>query len=396
MIVVHVSVCTNGAALPSPSQPASAITRQHSRLQRDGEMPDTNAADDWIQFANQPPKRKRAEAVCVACHSKKIKCDVQKRSEAGQVKCSPCDSSSRNCQVRASQRGRRRRAGSAACRTTRPVPVASPSASPPAISREQTADQANCASSITADRVLLASNASMSRAHQVLASDTTQTHIDARANVTFASPDNGIGSHNSHADGVDAGYLQVYGPENQRDADMQALQAHLQSPPATDASLPFDSSLQSTFVETFWDCCYCFCPVLDRATVRSEIARSPLLANAMALAASHVQPPLLHHDGPEEYYNKARLLFYGDGENDSLITLKALSLFYWWAPRPPSTIHRHTSWWWQSVIIRHAQQMGFHREPPLDSPLRARLDLSTRRRIWWTAYVSMTECRSYQ
>lgn len=49
------------------------------------------------------------------------------------------------------------------------------------------------------------------------------------------------------------------------------------------------------------------------------------------------------------------------------------------------------SWWWTSVIIRHAQQMNFHREPALDEPNRSRLNLGLRRRIWWTIFVSRPE-----
>lgn len=119
-----------------------------------------------------------------------------------------------------------------------------------------------------------------------------------------------------------------------------------------------------------------------------DIARSPMLENALALAASHIQPPLVPHDGPATYYDRARTIFYNDDEADGLTALKALTLFYWWAPRPPSTAHRHSSWWWTSVIIRHAQQMNLHREPAENHPLRERMDLSLRRRIWWTAFVS--------
>lgn len=45
--------------------------------------------------------------------------------------------------------------------------------------------------------------------------------------------------------------------------------------------------------------------------------------------------------------------------------------------------------WWTSVIIRHAQQMNIHREPAVDDPSRDRLNLGLRRRIWWTAFVSL-------
>jgi hypothetical protein len=157
---------------------------------------------------------------------------------------------------------------------------------------------------------------------------------------------------------------------------------------------PIQEDLQESFVETYFDYCYAFCPVLDRSTLHDEMRESDLLANAVALAASHIRPPLMLHEGPATYYNRARNAFYNDEENDGLTALKALCLFNWWAPRGPSTVHRHSSWWWQSVIIRHAQQANFHREPPLGHPSRGKLNLSLRRRIWWTAFVSIAACSS--
>lgn len=34
---------------------------------------------NWLHFSGGQRKRKRAELVCVACHSKKVKCDLQVR-----------------------------------------------------------------------------------------------------------------------------------------------------------------------------------------------------------------------------------------------------------------------------------------------------------------------------
>jgi hypothetical protein len=31
----------------------------------------------WLHFTPRQPKRRRADAVCVYCHSKKIKCDLE-------------------------------------------------------------------------------------------------------------------------------------------------------------------------------------------------------------------------------------------------------------------------------------------------------------------------------
>lgn len=212
------------------------------------------------------------------------------------------------------------------------------------------------------------------------------THEASQPRLPQVSTSPGEGAGRSHSGDLDTGFLQVYGPENQLDAEQQELEARLE--PKHSFSEPRQQELLQSFAETYWEYCYPWCPVLDRTTLDAEMIRSPLLANAIALAASHIQPPLVPHDGPASYYNKAKAIFYNDEEADCLTALKALTLFYWWAPRPPSTAHRNSSWWWTSLIIRIAQQMNIHREPPEGHPLRGRLDLSLRRRIWWTVFVS--------
>lgn len=355
-------------------------------------MPEKRAAGNFIHFAEQPPKRKRAEAVCVHCHSKKIKCDVQRRAEAGHEKCSNCDSGQRECQIRYSQRGRRKHVGSNNGVSTHLGAIESPAD----VAVETTNDftSAGLATDDRASPPTTINEHADGLAH-LLPNGDPEYQVAAPTRLTPASSALSGNAMHTHANDVDAGYLQVYGPENQLDAQLQEIQAMPLPGQSHSNSQSTDANLMSTFLETYWEYCYCFCPVLDRGSISSEISRSPMLANAVALAASHVQPPLLPHEGPGKYYTKARILFYEDGEPDNLTALKALSLFYWWAPRPPSTIHRHTSWWWQSVIIRHAQQMGIHREPSIGDPLRERLDISVRRRIWWTAFVSSAFSRTH-
>ncbi|KAF3800172.1 putative transporter [Colletotrichum gloeosporioides] len=192
-----------------------------------------------------------------------------------------------------------------------------------------------------------------------------------------------------HAYDDDLTDIKVYAPENQSNAQKQALEACLEQ--RYNFSSAHEQDLQESFAETYWEYCYSWCPVLDPETLASDIARSPLLANALATASSNIQPPLVPHEGPAEYYKKARTIFYEDEESDGLTTLMALSLFYWFAPKPPSTVHRHSSWWWTSVIIRHAQQMNLHREPASEHISGSNLKLGLRRRIWWTAFVSFYE-----
>jgi hypothetical protein len=123
---------------------------------------------------------------------------------------------------------------------------------------------------------------------------------------THTSP--GEGQGRSHLGDVDTGFLQVYGPENQLYADQTELEATLEA--KRRFSHPQQQELLQSFAETYWDYCYAWCPVLDRETLPDDLARSPLLANALALAASHIQPPLVPHEGPATYYKRARKIFY--------------------------------------------------------------------------------------
>lgn len=40
-------------------------------------MPEAIKVHDWLHFDAQGAKKRRAEAVCTECHSKKVKCDLQ-------------------------------------------------------------------------------------------------------------------------------------------------------------------------------------------------------------------------------------------------------------------------------------------------------------------------------
>ncbi|KAI9148729.1 Cutinase transcription factor 1 beta [Paramyrothecium foliicola] len=189
----------------------------------------------------------------------------------------------------------------------------------------------------------------------------------------------------SYTGDVDTGFLQVYDQESRVCAEQLEFRADQIA--GSNSSDPRQQELQQCFTETYFEYCYTWCPVLEIQTLEAELARSPMLSNALSLAASHVQPPLIKHEGPEAYYEKARMMFYTDAEPDVLVALKSVALFYWWASQPPLTAHRHSSWWWTSVIIRHLQQINTHREPVgLLTEADAKI-FSVRRRLWWTVFA---------
>ena len=93
--------------------------------------------------------------------------------------------------------------------------------------------------------------------------------------------------------------------------------------------------LQESFIETYFEYCWPWCPVLDHGVLRSSIdaSPSPLLLNALALLGCRIRPPLLEHSGAAEYYRQAKMLFYTDQEPNALLCLQSIALFYWYAPR---------------------------------------------------------------
>lgn len=186
--------------------------------------------------------------------------------------------------------------------------------------------------------------------------------------------------HHGH---VDCGITRVSGPEN---SGTTIAGLGVRSKGKGDLDVP-QSDVRQSFIETYFEYCYTWCPVLDRSSIYSELAHSPLLDNALALVGRHVRPPLIPQPEPAVYYDRARWLFYDDEEENLVTALKAISLFYWWAPRPPSVAHRHSSWWWTGVIIKHAQQAGFYHESAADQE-RPDAERLCRRRIWWTVFVS--------
>ena len=308
--------------------------------------------ENWLHYSNQP-KRKRADLVCTACHAKKIKCDLQGRRNDGKDTCSHCSSSGRDCQIRQSRREKKRTLNGDR---------------PGTRGNEGDDDMANSVDALLAANVtfqefteshMQARPADIGAIPCQTRISPTSTHgIRRRDSQPMSSPQNtfpGV-THSTHTrratnvsqsettptqhGDIDSGFLQVYAPENQFDADNQAFVAQLEHRYSSELR----PDLEQTFTETYFAYSYPWCPVLDRETLPADVARSPLLANALALASSHTQPPLLPHDGPEAYYKRARTIFYDDEEADEMTALKALCLFYWWAPQSPSRVHRHSSW----------------------------------------------------
>ncbi|KAK4120117.1 hypothetical protein N657DRAFT_693266 [Parathielavia appendiculata] len=378
----------------------------------------TDVVTEWLHYhTHQPPKRKRADLVCLSCHSKKVKCDLQSK---GDGICSNCDSAGRECQIYPSKRKKSnrelpqdathangyRRSPSLPdeTRIDSPAPAASPQPQTPMIAIQALPTAPQLPPSATLPTIVIPTpHRRQDQCHQQRQQRQQQEPQRCSPCQQQSQPQQPVLSLNgtppsqqgvdpagaptgrSNPSDVDTGFLHVFGPENQIDAEQQEFEASLGR--GYKLSDTQQQELQQIFAETYLEYCYTWCPVLDMDSLSSDTLRSSLLGNALALVGSHIRPPLIPHDGPAAYYKKATSILYNDEEADGLATLQAIALFYWWAPRSPAVAHRHSSWWWTSVLIRHAQQMNFHREPSPHYPHRDALNLGLRRRIWWTAFA---------
>lgn len=140
-------------------------------------------------------------------------------------------------------------------------------------------------------------------------------------------------------------------------------------------------AIRESLMDAFWTRCYPWSPVVERSWVeRSPGQISLLLQHAMLLAGSRVSAPLADYPS-EEFYKKARVLFWMGAEEDPIITIAAACLLHWWNPQGPETISLDTSSFWLRVCIGLAYQVGLHREPT------GKPDAGLRRRIWWSLAV---------
>ncbi|KAJ9608746.1 hypothetical protein H2200_006517 [Cladophialophora chaetospira] len=371
----------------------------------------TSSTNTWISISDQPQKRKLADVACEYCHSKKIKCDLAVKLTQNISTCSNCSSAAGECRIRPSQRANSGRRPNKSSKISKPsdngrdalgtnVSAAVPPKShvylqPDAIDFSFTPNNG----SLPALTLSVSPVGTTNPNHQILpplpqggrrmsshSAPIGANSIAGALQSTVSPNQESTESRFEQSQLNDTGYISIYALENSTDAQNQESKQTSSKLPDNVDDFP-DPDLQQGFIETYYEYCYAWCPVIDRSTLSYAPTTSVMLANALALVGSHIKPSILGTMKPEGYYNRARRKFYEDEESDILTALKALSLFYWWSPRPPSTVHGHSSWWWQSVIIRHCQWMGIHREPPPGSPLRTELNLSIRRRIWWTAFA---------
>jgi hypothetical protein len=141
-------------------------------------------------------------------------------------------------------------------------------------------------------------------------------------------------------------------------------------------------AVRESLLDAFWIRCYPWTPVVERSWLDPQQPRqiSLLLQHAIFLAGSRVSATLPNCP-PEDFYKRARVLFWMGAEENPIITLSAACLLHWWNPDGPERVSLDTSSFWLRICVGLAYQIGLHREPT------GKPDAGLRRRIWWSLVV---------
>jgi hypothetical protein len=147
-------------------------------------------------------------------------------------------------------------------------------------------------------------------------------------------------------------------------------------------------AVRDSLFENFWTYCYAWDPIIDPSHVmgRDPDKLSPLLLQTIFLAGSRMASPSQPRifASSQDYYTRAKTLFWLDYEKDPMNLLIASSLMHWWNPHGPERVSTNTSSFWCRITVSLAQQMGLH------SSAKAVPNESLRRRLWWSIVVSIT------
>jgi len=153
-------------------------------------------------------------------------------------------------------------------------------------------------------------------------------------------------------------------------------------------------SIRKSFMEAFMEYCYPWMPTLSVSEIHQggDRLESLLLMQSVFLAASRLSSSSssLNCPTPEQFYHRAKTLFWTGHETDPLTVIKSITMLQWYNPDGPAHVSYDGSEFWLKIGVGLAFQIGLHKELPLNHAGR-----SLRRRIWWSLVVSLRSIRIY-
>ncbi|KAF2487638.1 fungal-specific transcription factor domain-containing protein [Neohortaea acidophila] len=160
----------------------------------------------------------------------------------------------------------------------------------------------------------------------------------------------------------------------------------------TQASDRFAPGTIRSFLETYSEICYTWCPIID-VDNSTMTAGSLLLDHSIAAVASIIRPSVMPGLNLwRQHYERARHLFHAERQNDALVLVKA-ALLLSYCDNDRSGSRTDGSSWWLGVAVRLAQDLRLHRAPrnATTTP-----DLGLRKRIWWALFARERVMALYQ
>jgi hypothetical protein len=143
---------------------------------------------------------------------------------------------------------------------------------------------------------------------------------------------------------------------------------------------------RESLIDKYMQLCSPWGPIVERSWLDGADGSqtSLLLLQAVFLAGSRVTSNVLQHASSEDFYQRARALFFSGHEKNIMFIIVALCLLQWWNRSGPEKISTDTSGFWVRIAVGMAYQAGLHKEPPSSA---RRGDRMMRRRLWWTLVV---------
>ncbi|KAF2736453.1 hypothetical protein EJ04DRAFT_542516 [Polyplosphaeria fusca] len=333
-------------------------------------------------------RTRRTVKACVICHKKKVRCDIDQ--VPGDI-CSPCARDGYDCIPRERKRKRF---------TFSPSPPAERRGKPHNARQShggsQHGSQGPYSATLSTSNNNLKSEADMGRRASLMSD--FQEHsptVERHSEPNYPTPHNtnmtdstflSLASHTSK----DVSYLgrleylrndvpvnddaglpdKVPHRLSETDLEILRMQRVSELPPRP---------VRESLMDAFWTRCYPWTPVVKRSWIedRNPNQTSLLLLHAIFLAGSRVSAPFPKFP-PEDFYKRARLLFWMGAEDDPIITTAATLLLHWWNPEGPERVSLDTSSFWLRICTGLAYQVGLHREPT------GKPNAGLRRRIWWS------------
>ncbi|OBT71010.1 hypothetical protein VF21_10003 [Pseudogymnoascus sp. 05NY08] len=317
--------------------------------------------------------RIRSAQACQLCHTRKVKCDLSDT----RFPCSNCSVSSSTC--RPHQRKRKRYSpspSSPTCSYTRET-TGEPSREDPDL-QQQTPSRSTQGQSNATD-----ATRPIPVGQPAIAEEPLEYHPNQERLEEFSPREAMLEDGESYLGRSE--YLAPAIPFSEARPNQESPSAAL---PEVDLQIlrlqrVFDlpsRSVRAGLIDNFMTYCFPWMPIVERRwlEVGGQNKPSILLLQAVFVAGSRVSSESMLLKSSEEFYRKAKALFFCGHEKNSIIIIIAVCLLHWWSPASPEELSADSSHFWMAVGVRFAYQIGLHREPPKGK------HAMLRRRIWWT------------